>query len=78
MITARCGAVLGKNSFQSLGWLPPDPPTGHGPHRYAVQVYALDYRPDLEEGAGRGAVVKALQGHVVAKGLLVGTYERVG
>ena len=78
MITTRCGAVLGKNSFLSLGWLPPDPPTGHGPHRYAIQIYALDTRPELEEGTGRGALVQALQGHVLAKGLLVGTYERVG
>ena len=78
MITTRCGAVLGKNSFLSLGWLPPDPPTGHGPHRYAFQIYALDVRLELEEGAGRSALVQAMQGHVVAKGLLVGTYERVG
>ena len=78
MPTARCGALVGKNSFLSNGWLPPDPPTGHGPHRYAFQVYALDYHPDLAEGAGRGALVDALRGHVLAKGLLIGTYERIG
>ena len=33
---------LGKNSFLKAAYLPPDPPTGHGPHRYAVQVFALD------------------------------------
>ena len=70
------GVRLGKNSFLSDGWLPPDPPTGHGPHRYCFQVFALDVAPDLEPGAGRGAVVAALRGHVLAKGLLVGTYER--
>ena len=78
MPTARCGAVLGKNSFLSNGWLPPDPPTGHGAHRYAFQIYALDYQPDLAEGSGRGAFVEALRGHVLAKGLLIGTYERTG
>ena len=78
MPPARCGAIVGKNSFLSLGWLPPDPPTGHGQHRYAFQVFALDVALDLEEGAGRGALIHALQGHVLAKGLLIGTYERAG
>ncbi len=78
MPTTRAGAALGKNSFLSTGWLPPDPPTGHGPHRYCFQVFALDVVLDLEAGAGRGAVVEALKGHVLAKGMLVGTYERAG
>lgn len=78
MPTTRCGALVGKNSFLSLGWLPPDPPTGHGPHRYAFQIFALPHDPGLEEGAGRGAVVDALRRHVLAKGLLIGTYERAG
>ena len=78
MPTTRAGATLGKNSFLSTGWLPPDPPTGHGPHRYCFQIFALDVVPELEEGAGRGAVVEALKGHVLAKGMLVGTYERAG
>lgn len=72
----RKGAVVGRNSLLSLGWLPPDPPTGEGPHRYALQIFALDYRPSLQEGAFRLPIVKALQGHILAKGLLVGTYER--
>jgi Raf kinase inhibitor-like YbhB/YbcL family protein len=73
---ARQGGVIGQNSFLALGWLPPDPPPGHGPHRYALQIYALDYRPDLDEGSFRIPIVNALQGHILAKGLLVGTYER--
>ena len=78
MPTTRCGIVVGRNSFMALGWLPPDPPKGHGPHRYAFQVYALDVALDLDEGTGRGALVEALKGHVLAKGLLIGTYERTG
>lgn len=76
MPTTRGGAIVGKNSFFALGWLPPDPPSGHGSHRYVFQLYALDNQPELEEGTGRGAVLSALKGHVLAKGLLVGTYER--
>ncbi len=78
MPTARCGALFGKNSFMKTGWLPPDPPTGHGAHRYAFQLYALDTKLSLSEGAGRGALVGAMAGHVLAKGMLIGTYERAG
>ncbi len=35
---------LGQNSFLRAEYLPPDPPSGHGPHRYAFQVFALDGR----------------------------------
>jgi Raf kinase inhibitor-like YbhB/YbcL family protein len=78
MPPARCGALFGKNSFMKAGWLPPDPPTGHGPHRYCFQVFALDTALTLENGAGRGALVEAMAGHLLGKGLLVGTYERAG
>lgn len=67
---------LGRNSFLKAAYLPPDPPTGHGPHRYVAQVYALDEPLGLDAGAGRGAVVEAMKGHAVAKGVLIGTYER--
>ena len=68
--------TLGKNSFLKSGWLPPDPPTGHGDHQYLFQVYALDRRLALEAGSGREALVEAMTGHVLAKGGLIGTYAR--
>ena len=70
------GLSLGKNSFLAAEYLPPDPPTGHGPHRYVFQLFALDRPLTLSEEPGRGSVVEALRGHVLAKGLLTGTYER--
>jgi Raf kinase inhibitor-like YbhB/YbcL family protein len=68
--------VLGRNSFLSAGWLPPDPPTGHGPHLYVFQIFAVDRRLDFDKHPSRGEVVEAMKGHVLAKGVLVGTYER--
>ncbi len=68
--------ALGKNTFFKKAYLPPDPPPGGGPHRYLFQVYALDRPHGLEEGAGRGAVKDALKGHVLARGSMLGTYER--
>lgn len=67
---------LGRNSFLKEGWLPPDPPTGHGPHRYLFQAFALARSADLPASPGRSALLDALQGNVLAKGLLTGRYER--
>lgn len=68
--------LLGKNTFLKKAYLPPDPPPGGGVHRYVFQVYALDQTHGLGEGAGRGAVKDALRGHVLARGCMLGTYER--
>ena len=68
--------AAGRNSFLAHAWLPPDPPPGHGVHRYVFQLYAADTVVTLGEGATRSAVVAALRGHVIGVGVLVGTYER--
>ncbi len=68
--------TLGRNTFFKSAYLPPDPPPGGGPHRYVFQVYALDQPTDLPEASGRGAVKAAMQGHVLAKGGFIATYER--
>ncbi len=67
---------LGRNSFLKEGWLPPDPPTGHGPHHYLFQAFALSAPLDLPASPGRSAFLDALRGKVIARGLLTGTYER--
>jgi hypothetical protein len=67
---------LGRNSALSASWLPPDPPPGHGAHRYIFQVFALDNVPRFESHPGRTELLEKIKGHVIAKGLLIGTYER--
>jgi Raf kinase inhibitor-like YbhB/YbcL family protein len=69
-------ARLGRNSYLQHGWLPPDPPPGHGRHRYAFQVFALAGDGALPEAPGRDALMEALAREAIASGLLVGTYER--
>ncbi len=69
--------VVGRNSYLQNKWLPPDPPPGHGPHRYVFQVFALDVATTLEGAPGRSGFVDAIAGHVVASGMLVGVYERM-
>lgn len=70
------GRDVGRNSFFGGGWLPPDPPTGHGAHHYAFQLFALGPGPDVGDTPGRGAILKAMHGRVLAAGLLTGTYSR--
>jgi len=67
---------VGRNSFLREGWLPPDPPTGHGEHDYVFQLFALSERPRLDASPGRGAFVQAIAGRVLAAGVLIGTYSR--
>jgi Raf kinase inhibitor-like YbhB/YbcL family protein len=68
--------ALGRNSLMSASYLPPDPPRGHGEHRYVFQIFALDIVPRFESPPGRGELLDTIRGHVIAKGLLIGTYER--
>lgn len=70
------GRDVGRNSYFGEGWLPPDPPTGHGEHRYVFQLFALRDAPDPGDTPGRGAIVEAMAGRVLAAGILTGTYSR--
>jgi Raf kinase inhibitor-like YbhB/YbcL family protein len=67
---------VGRNSFLREGWLPPDPPTGHGTHDYVFQLFALSERPTIAATPGRSAFVQAVADHVLGAGVLVGTYSR--
>jgi phosphatidylethanolamine-binding protein (PEBP) family uncharacterized protein len=67
---------VGRNSSLQEGWLPPDPPTGHGAHDYVFQLFALSERPELGASPGRGAFVEAIAGRVLGAGVLIGTYSR--
>jgi phosphatidylethanolamine-binding protein (PEBP) family uncharacterized protein len=52
------------------------PPEGDAAHHYHLQVFALDRELDLPHGASRAELLDAMQGRVLAKGRLVGTYQR--
>ena len=69
------GAKQGLNDFKRLGYGGPCPPPGK-PHRYFFKLYALDILPDLQPGLTKKELLKALEGHVVAEGELMGTYQR--
>jgi Raf kinase inhibitor-like YbhB/YbcL family protein len=70
------GAVQGANHTGKLGYYGPHPPSGEPPHHYYFQVFALDTVLTLPQGFNRHALINAMRGHVLAKGELVGTYQR--
>ncbi len=53
----------------------PRPIPGHGPHHYRFLVFALDQTVPDERRRPR-AFASAIAGHVLARGVLTGTYER--
>ncbi len=69
------GAVEGTNDFGSIGYGGPCPPPG-SVHKYMFRVYALDTTINLPMGAGKTELEKAMEGHVLAEGKLVGIYSR--
>ena len=68
----------GRNSYLRTAWLPPDPPPGHGVHRYAFQIFALGAPHAFSATPGRDEILDALKAHAIASGLLIGTCERDG
>ena len=68
------GAVQGKNSARRAGYYPMCPPSGR--HRYFFKVYALDRKFDRLGQPSADELERAMRGHVLAKGELMGTYEK--
>lgn len=72
---AFISALQGTNGFGERNYRGPCPPAGK-PHRYFFKLYALDTILNLKEGESKGAVEKAMKGHVLEQAELIGTYQR--
>ncbi len=70
------GALQGVNSWPKSGYGGPMPPRGHGVHHYHFKLYALDADLDWQPGLDKQAVLEKIEGHVLAQGELIGTYQR--
>ncbi len=70
------GMMQGQTSWpNSVGYRGPDPPPGHGVHHYHFVLYALDAPLNVSSGLDAAGLRKAMQGHILGQGELVGTYE---
>jgi len=69
------GAIQGNNDFRRPGYGGPCPPRGKQ-HRYFLKLYALDTSLTLKAGSSKADLEKAMRGHVLAQGQLMGTYSR--
>jgi hypothetical protein len=68
------GTKEGLNDWKRTGYGGPCPPIGR--HRYFHKLYALDaVLPDLGRPT-KGALEKAMEGHILSKAELIGTYQR--
>lgn len=72
--TLPSGARQGVSDFGRIGYGGPCPPSGT--HRYFFKIYALDTTLDLQAGANKRQLLKAMEGHILAQGQLIGKYKR--
>ncbi len=72
--TLANGARQGTSDFGTIGYGGPCPPSGT--HRYFFKIYALDTKIDLAAGANKRDLLKAMEGHILTQGQLIGKYKR--
>jgi Raf kinase inhibitor-like YbhB/YbcL family protein len=65
---------FGKNSSGNTRYDGPCPPSGT--HRYYFKLYALDTLTNLLPGATKDELLKAMKGHILAQGELMGTFSK--
>jgi len=72
--TLENGGKQGVNDFGKFGYGGPCPPGGT--HRYYFKLYALDTELDLSGKVTKAQLLKAMEGHILAEGVLMGKYQR--
>jgi Raf kinase inhibitor-like YbhB/YbcL family protein len=68
------GSRQGITDFRCHGYGGPAPPSGT--HRYYFKIYALNTKLDLPSSSTKADLIKAMEGHVLGEGQLMGKYRR--
>lgn len=72
----KLGGKEGKNDFGNNQYDGPCPPKNSGTHRYFFKLFALDIPTlQLNAGASKNKILQEIEGHILAQGTLIGTYE---
>lgn len=72
--TVPTGAIVGINDFRQHRYGGPCPPSGT--HRYFFKLYALDTLLSISPNSTKADLEKAMKGHILAEGQLIGLYKR--
>ena len=73
----RSGVGEGVNGFRNTRYDGPQPPKGHGPHRYHFRLAALDAeRLDMPASAKAEDIWAKAQPHIIAEAEMIGVHER--
>jgi Raf kinase inhibitor-like YbhB/YbcL family protein len=70
------GTVQGKNQGGIVGYRGPGAPAVGPHHHYTWELFALDVKLELGADATRADVLKAMDGHILGKGVLMGRFHR--
>jgi len=68
------GGVQALNGANKLGYMGPCPPSGT--HHYHFMVYALDTMLNLPKETNKDQLEKAMVGHILAQGEVIGLYKK--
>jgi len=74
--TMPAGAIQAKNTRGAVGYLGMGAGAAGPYHHYSFELYALDTTLSLTADATRDDVLKAMDGHILAKGATVGRFHR--
>ena len=70
------GTIQAKNARGDIGYRGPGAGAAGPYHHYTFELYALDIKLDLGPDATQSDVLKAIDGHIVGKAVLVGRFHR--
>ncbi|HEY7337090.1 MAG TPA: YbhB/YbcL family Raf kinase inhibitor-like protein [Bryobacteraceae bacterium] len=70
------GAVQAKNRAGRVGFLGPGAGAAGPYHHYTFELYALDTKLSLGPDVTRADVLKAMDGHILGKAVLMGRFHR--
>ena len=70
------GTVQAMNLRKAVGYMGPGAPAAGPHHHYTFELYALDTKVELGADATRADVLKAIDGHILGKGVLVGRFHQ--
>ncbi len=70
------GTIQAKSFRGAVGYMGPGAGAAGPYHHYTMELYGLDIKLDLGPDATRADVLKAMDGHIVAKAALTGRFHR--